>query len=1098
MAGIVAAVVAVILPLGYFVLSYQNQAGALDAEAEINGHAASEIINANPEMWRFQQRKLEEFLSRRPRHGYAESRRIFDLDHKIVAESVDPLYPPLLTRTVDLRDSGVVVGTIEISRSLQPLLLGTGLVGLLGLLLGAVVFVTLRLLPLRALDRAQADNIRLLEESERRIKEQEALIAVATAVSQSLRLDQLLDIVLEKVLEVSGRERVSIRLKDPDTGAVTLVAHRGFSQEEVDNLRGIVKHEITEQVFASGKPIVINSRSEAPPTQALLPQSQSVAWIPIESGVKVVGILGVASGRPVPFSPREVDLLQAIGSVIGVAIENARLFDEAERNVEGFRTISEISQSILTSLDLKSTLAKILEETLALGSYDLGAIRLVDAKTEMFEPVVGQGYCDPENIKAHSKRASDLTSGRSFREVMSRKTARVEENLQHCEGLRTLKREGIQTAVLVPVSTEEEVLGVLHVGCRMPRRFPPDEVHLLETIGKQIGIAVQKARLNQEIQDNLDRVRALNEIGAATGSTLDLHAVLDLLMGKIELFLPYTALLVWLTNKESGVLERAACWNLAQEEWMGRKLKATPALVQEAVESRAPVMVKNLLTDPRTLDREFYRRHELISYLGVPLIVQGEVLGVLVFLTRQEHEFTAQEIEFLSTLSGQAAIAIHNSQLHEQTRRQAEDLETANRQLSVLLAELSRLYTALTPLGIAAAPKQLFEMAVDRLLQATGADAGLFRVLDEAAAGYIYLSQRGFPEDYLQRVRVVRRQSAADIVYAGGEPIIAADVSQDERIANKTLVASGFNSCAFLPFKVKGEVRGVIHLASRQLGYFSEERKEHLLAIARLMGIVVENSELFAEINTAKEELEKASRVKDEFLGFVSHELRTPLNAVIAYTLMMQDKLLGEINAEQEQGLEKISKYSKELLGMINSLLEVTRIQAGRVELESHRVDLVRFIEELKAAYDAPIGKPITLNWDIAPDLPGVRTDSGKLRHILQNLITNAIKYTERGSVSISTRRCPEDGGVRFEVMDTGIGIPRDSLPVIFEMFRQVSRPDGRSSTGVGLGLHIVKKFTEMLGGTIEVESEVGKGSTFTVTIPSDRNDSSATESIPV
>ena len=225
--------------------------------------------------------------------------------------------------------------------------------------------------------------------------------------------------------------------------------------------------------------------------------------------------------------------------------------------------------------------------------------------------------------------------------------------------------------------------------------------------------------------------------------------------------------------------------------------------------------------------------------------------------------------------------------------------------------------------------------------------------------------------------------------------------------------------------------------------------------------------------------------MKDEFLGFVSHELRTPLNAVIAYTVMMQDKLLGEVNPEQEKTLVKVLAYSKELLAMINSLLEVTRIQSGRVEVESHRVDLARFIEELKAAYDAPIGKPIALIWDIAPDPPSVRTDSGKLRHILQNLITNAIKYTERGSVSISAGY-PENGSVRFEVTDTGIGIPRESLPVIFEMFRQVSRPDGPSSTGVGLGLHIVKKFTEMLGGEIAVESEIGKGTTFTVTIPSD------------
>ncbi|MBI3000126.1 MAG: GAF domain-containing sensor histidine kinase [Deltaproteobacteria bacterium] len=343
-AGVIAAAVAIILPLGYLVLSYQNQAGALEAEAEINGRIATQVINANSEMWRFQQSKLEEFLSRRPRHGHAESRRILDTQNKVIAESVDPLRPPLLTRSLELRDSGIVVGRIEINRSLQPLLLRTGLVALLGLLFGLGVFVVLRILPLRALDTAMADNVRLLEEGRRRFLE----------------------------------------------------------------------------------------------------------------------------------------------------------------------------------------------------------------------------------------------------------------------------------------------------------------------------------------------MQTLRETGAAISSTLDLHTVLDFLMEKIDLFLPYTAALVWLFNRETGQVERATCWNLDQREWKERKLTGTPSLIQAAIEGKTPVVARNVQTDPRTLDPAFYRNHGLISYLGVPLLVKGEVLGVLVCLTREEHEFGSEEVQFLSTLAGQAAIAIYNSQLYEQTKKQAVELEKAN------------------------------------------------------------------------------------------------------------------------------------------------------------------------------------------------------------------------------------------------------------------------------------------------------------------------------------------------------------------------------------------------------------------------------------
>ena len=177
------------------------------------------------------------------------------------------------------------------------------------------------------------------------------------------------------------------------------------------------------------------------------------------------------------------------------------------------------------------------------------------------------------------------------------------------------------------------------------------------------------------------RLGALHEINLAVSSTLDLHGVLKVLMEKINALLPYTTEHVWLMNQESGKLERAACWNLDEAEWKGRKLKGIPPLVKEAVTSKRPVVAPNIQTDPRTLDPAFYRRQGLVSYLGVPLVVKGEALGVLVVLTRVEHLFSNEEIEFLSTLAGQAAIAIHNSQLYEQSRRQAVRLERSNSEL---------------------------------------------------------------------------------------------------------------------------------------------------------------------------------------------------------------------------------------------------------------------------------------------------------------------------------------------------------------------------------------------------------------------------------
>ncbi len=591
--------------------------------------------------------------------------------------------------------------------------------------------------------------------------------------------------------------------------------------------------------------------------------------------------------------------------------EHQRAGEELQARYQELETLQGISQIILISPDLKTTLAKILEKTLAVVSLDLGIIRLLDASVETLEPAASRGYRDPSNIESHRKDTRAFTRGAYFHRAISLKTAQVEEHVQECGGLRTFKREGIHAVITIPVRTDTEILGVLHVGSRVPKKFQPAEIHLLETIGSQIGIAVQKARFSEAPQRHLEQMRALYEIGAAVGSTLDLPAVLNLLMEKINIFLPYPSVMIWLRDENSGLLERAACWNLDEREWKGRKLTGIPSLVKAAIEGKAPVVVRDVQNDPRTLDPDFYRRHGLVSYLGIPLIVKDEGLGVLVFLTREEHLFAAEEVEFLSTLAGQAAIAIHNSQLHEQSKRQATELMQAN-------------------------------------------------------------------------------------------------------------------------------------------------------------------------------------EVKNEFLGFVSHELRTPVNVIMGYGAILQSKMLGEINAEQDNALEKMSANSKELLNMIEQLLEATKIEAGAVKPEMHEIQLSPFLDELRSNYSVPLNKEIRLDWNYPADLPAIKTDGEKLRHILLNVVGNAIKYTKQGSIAMSARHLPEAGQIEFEVADTGIGIPQEELPHIFEMFSQVKGGRTRSSGGVGLGLHIVKKFTEVLGGEIRVTSEVGKGSTFTITIPTGSNGEAA------
>ncbi len=619
-----------------------------------------------------------------------------------------------------------------------------------------------------------------------------------------------------------------------------------------------------------------------------------------------------------------------------------------------------------------------------------------------------------------------------------------------------------------------------------------------EMAGSMERLIAERKRAEEETQRHLQRVTALRDINTAITSTLYLHNILGVLLEKIDLFLPYAAATtIRLFDEESRLLEPLASRNIDEQEWRAGPWRGGRGIQGLIFESKTPQTIRNVETDPRIRDLEFYRKHKLVSYLGVPLIVKDKVLGVLSLYTKEEHEFSDEEVELLSTLAGQAAIAIQNAQLLGQTKEQAFELEEANKDLKRreeiqrLLKELSQ---DITRLDVDSLLKKLTteirEMLKVDISDARIVEKGIWRVIGASGLETHVLNPPGSGT----------KRGLSNWMQEHRRPLMIPDIMRTDLPTGTTLKNLGLHGYLGVPlFSRAGEVIGVLRALTYQPREFTQEEVDLLQQLANGTAIALENAQLLEQTKRQAGELEKANKVKDEFLGFVSHELRTPVNALIGYAAMIQDKLLGEINPEQEKALEKVIARSRELLSMISGLLQATKIEAGAVKVESHEVALANFLEELRLAFDVLSNKEVRLIWNYPSDLPLVRTDGEKLRHILENLISNALKFTKKGSVKVSARilrvsdspipRTGEGenrrmGAVEFEVADTGIGIPKESLPAIFEMFRQVSRPDGRSSSGVGLGLHIAKEFTEMLGGKIDVESEVGKGSTFTVTIP--------------
>jgi PAS domain S-box-containing protein len=317
------------------------------------------------------------------------------------------------------------------------------------------------------------------------------------------------------------------------------------------------------------------------------------------------------------------------------------------------------------------------------------------------------------------------------------------------------------------------------------------------------------------------------------------------------------------------------------------------------------------------------------------------------------------------------------------------------------------------------------------------------------------------------------------------DAVLIADLqAENDSVESQYFLRRGFRSYLGLPLIAKDQTVGILSFYSKGNRLHDEQEINFLRGLAGQTAVAIYNSQLYEQTSRQALALEKANQVKEDFLSVMSHELRTPLNVIFGYTKLLQEGVMGSINPEQNKALDKVIHHSNELLFMVNSIMNATKIEADAITIDREEFLLTPLLNEIRDLYDYPLGKEIVLKWDYPADLPHMFTDRDKLKHIMQNLINNALKFTDDGVVTVSARQRSNDAQVQLTVTDMGVGIAAEELPQIFDRFRQVDSSRTRGFGGVGLGLHIVKTFTQLLGGTVTVTSAPGQGSAFTVVIP--------------
>lgn len=368
-----------------------------------------------------------------------------------------------------------------------------------------------------------------------------------------------------------------------------------------------------------------------------------------------------------------------------------------------------------------------------------------------------------------------------------------------------------------------------------------------------------------------------------------------------------------------------------------------------------------------------------------------------------------------------------------------------------------------------------------------GADGSSILLFDREQDKLYFFIALGEKANQLKNMTLAKGEGIAGFVAATGLPMVVSDVRRETRFSKRVDQTTGFKTRAIacVPLKVRGELKGVIEVVSKKAGLFGDKELDMLTAIAGPVAIMIDNARLIQEVKTLHDKLGEATRLKAEFLATMTHELRTPINIVIGNLDLLLGGFLGETNERQRKCIETSLRNSGEALNLVSSILDLSRFEAGQVVIRVEEFRLEEVWTELEILFRIGLsGKPVELLWEIAGALPALKSDRMKVKEILSNIVFNAVKYTDKGQVRVTAAPTESGDQIEIEIKDTGVGISQESLPLIFEPFRQVEGSSSRSLGGVGLGLAIAKRLLNLLHGKVEVASEVGKGTTFRITMP--------------
>jgi signal transduction histidine kinase len=771
--------------------------------------------------------------------------------------------------------------------------------------------------------------------------------------------------------------------------------------------------------------------------------------------------------------------------------EVARLTRERDDAVEQLSATSEVLRVVSRS---RGELAPVF--TTILGS----AVRICRAKFGTLYLCEGDGFRPVATHNAPPAFAEarrgvvhpppDSPFGRAVRTKQVTQVTDIMKSRPYLDGdpfvVSAVERGGYRTVVSVPMLKENELIGTINIYRREVRQFADKQIELVKNFAAQAVIAIENARLLNELRESLQQQTATAEVlQVISGSPTDVQPVLDAVVASAARLCEALDSIIFLRDGNL-VVSRAHSGPLGLPLGEPQPLNRDWVTGRAVLEART-IHVPDLLDSDEYPDgRERARRRGHRATLVVPLIHEGAAIGAILVRRREARPFTDKQIELVSNFAKQVVIAIQNVRLLNQLRQRTDDLSESLQQqtatadvLKVISRSAFDLQTVLNSLSESAA----------RLCDAE--HAWLFRRVGETyqwASSYGHLSES---HERIKKHLVTRRLSpgrgsAVGRAVLEGRPVQIVDVLADsEYEETESQRLAQFRTAFAAPLLHHGMPIGAIALQRTVVKPFTEKQIELVQTFADQAVIAIENVRLFNEIQDKSRQLAEASQHKSQFLANMSHELRTPLNAIIGVSEMLRED--AEAAKQDTEPLDRVLGAGRHLLALINDILDLSKIEAGRMELNLETFALAPLIDGVVKTIEplaAKNGNRVAIHYD--DDVGMIHADQMRLRQTLLNLMSNANKFTEKGTVTIAACQEQENGHgwITLSVADTGIGMTAEQMDKLFQEFSQASSKTASKYGGTGLGLVISRSFCQMMGGDITVASEPGKGSKFTVRLP--------------